>query len=386
MKHLANRMAGLTRGEDGQTAVPAATTRRATDEAEEDFFAPLMAPLADPRGWGEVFQRTLRKLVDEWRPTTFSEGAAVSSLAADYTQLARLQWMIERLQRPGALSEEDAKKLLVLDEACRDQALIRAVIARLDAGDPGACTPEQAKRLAALVATGAAQVEEDTIASDGAAEDLAIEAARERDDPRSAPTTGRSGDTGPADKGEPETREGAAALDPGAVSDRENGADEFEQQELEQLQHLWGLIRPVKKQLADREHLAAVLAGEVRARARETRGLRGMFAAIDECLSRRQWGSSRCALKQRAERLQHQALTAVAAAPEKLLLLYRLRVEVEKSIDRKLQGLRGRGAPPNMARGTAGAAAAGTPAVVRSARRHHSAAPGRSPRPTPKGR
>lgn len=401
MKQLAaKRVAGLpeTGSLDGPVShegavSPTAPGARAVDEQGRDLFAQLTALTTDP-SCDDLFWQTRIALADELRPATFSELLAVSSLARDYVQLSRVQGMIEALQRPPALPAADAEKLRVLDEARQDQRLVREVMARLDAGEQLEVTGKQAGRLAITIVTIVAQVKEDVAASEeDMLLDAAIEANRERlglnrvnpvpRDPDAARPPGRADEAGGADAHDPEQREGASEGDRGAVPDA--AADEFERQELEQLEQLWALIRPVEKQFADPKHLAAVLEGRARIRPRELKGLKAALACIEEGLGRRHWVEEHRGLEQRLERLQHQALAAVAAEPKKLSTLCRLKAELEKSCERKLQSLRSRLGSRDV-KGGLGVAPEATPAPACAPLKHQVAAHRRRPRATPSKR
>lgn len=249
------------------------------------------------------------------------------------------------------------------------------MIIGIDAGDAPACTAKQADRLAAVVALAAAQVEEFmNPREDDALEDSAIEALREgagldRDeaaatDPRAAPPPGSPGEKRYENAPKPKQRVGEAEGDANSIVCQERTA-KSEREELERVKEIWRQIRPVKKKLADRKYIAAALRGRVHIGKRESKGLRTALAQIERGARSQQLTANSRGLEQRVEQLQHQALTAVAAAPQTLLVLHRLKIEVEKSIERKLRGLRGATAPANPTPVEPEAAVAGTSPLAR---------------------
>lgn len=276
--------------------VPASSNGR-TGKArpKHDALAGVMAPAADPGGQDKLYWEARRGLGVEFKVTAFSDVAMLDSLALDYADLARCRRMIDAVQRPASLPRDEDEKWRRLVRFRREEGIAREVIANFAAGEPASCTSGQAEHLAEEVA---AEV-------DGVRQFISQE---------------------------------------DAVPESE--LEGWELEEFRGYKRLWTSYQPVEQKLKDRERVASVLRGKVCVRGRELKALRLAVGQVADHLRVAHTSPDAQALERRVERVEHEGLRAVLAAPEPLLPLHRYQVELEKSIERKLSDLRRREVSP----------------------------------------
>lgn len=273
--------------------------RTGKDRLKYDALAEVMAAAADPSGQDQLYRAARRGLEAQFKVTAFTDADMLDSLALDYAALARCRRMVEAAQRPASLPRGEAEKWRRLVRSRREERIARTVIARFAAGEPASCTPRQAERLAEAVAA-----EVDGVRGYIFQEDAVPESRLKR----------------------------------------------WEREEFQGFKRLWTSYKAVEKKLKDRERVAGVLRGEVCVRGRERKALWLAVGQVADRLRVAHRSPDGQALERRVERAQHEGLRAVLAAPEKPLLLHRYRVELEKSIERKLSSLLGPDVSPKASR------------------------------------
>ena len=125
------------------------------------LFAKAIAPPGDYRGRDVLYGEIRRELVIEFAPATFSQQAAVDSLAGDYLRLALAMQIAEAVMPVCALPQRDAERWKVLAEAEEGLQLVTSTLQRCRGGGRVALPAAQAQPLADRLAKHLAYVEKD---------------------------------------------------------------------------------------------------------------------------------------------------------------------------------------------------------------------------------
>lgn len=186
--------------------------------------AEKIAPPDDPRRLNRDFKRAYKALCDEFGVTTYSQQRVAAELARTYLRLDFADRLMDIVEQPP--SHRD--KALVENESNRrrskrNERLAGELLAALKSGEPPAFKYKDADRLADLVAESAETVEEDM--NEEAVEEL-------------------------------------ASLEEAEAAGELEGFQDYELEELRQLDAQARLIKPRRRQLRDRERLAATFRGD----------------------------------------------------------------------------------------------------------------------------
>jgi hypothetical protein len=228
-------------------------------------------------------------LVEEFKPGTFTETLAVTSLARDFVQLGRATQMIETLQRPGAIRPEDSAKWLQVKEAQQNLRLMERVLAH-DGNDMPIVTKLQAERLA------------DRIAG---------------------------------------VIEGFRADNAQAVEEGEPQEPDLYPEEVEQLRHsreMMALIGKAEKRLTGQTHMTAVFCGREKPARGDWRLVRTLLEESKKGLQFYLTGQT--SFIRQMERVRNDPIEKFAKEPEHLILLTRYLTKIERGIERKIRQLR----------------------------------------------
>jgi len=259
--------------------------RSAMNALKHGLLARCVSPPTDMRGQDKLYRDIRRELIEELQPASFTHRTAVDVLARDYVQLARVAAMIEVLQRPTGLSDQDVTQFDELTDARRELKLVMHLVKVCETGEAMGFKSHAADALAGRVVRSVEQLESDMNPND---EDLT-----------------------------------------------EAEMDQFERQQFRQQKEDWAKVRPIKKKLCDRQYLASVFRGERRMPARELSAVAIMLAPLAS------WLQSCIEEKKCSERRAIQAKENIvllhAQAPQQLMLLQRYQAKIEREICRKLK-------------------------------------------------
>ena len=269
---------------------PQGKARSRTNALKHGLFARQLTPPDDSRQQDELYRQYHRELSDEFCPTTFSEEAAVSRLASQYLQLARVQQMIEMQQQPR-VSDEDEQTYKRVQHARQDRELLADALQRCGNTEPYYYERADADRLAELVARAVAGVYEEL--AEAQAED--------------------------------------------ALTEEE--MDEQELNELRELKQAAATFRPRRHKLQDRDDLKRLFAGDRRSK-------RGELERIRLAMQRQhdQLGlviNLNQGIERRVAAAHQRSVEELGSASERLMLLQQYLRQIERSIERLLSELRG---------------------------------------------
>ncbi len=265
-----------------------------------------------------------RELFDELRPETFTDKAMVDSLALDYVHLEALARNIQALLTPPPLPAHDAAVLEEISAARRGLCDIRKMLGRGRRDDGERDDGNRAHR-------GHDRVKDPADGGGNA----------DGDGQRPIGPCGRPAAERLADL-IVRLVEGIMADLAQARADGEVEADmaEPERREFKWLKAMGKMIRPARRELADRDRVAAVLSGEVAAPIEQLQRLYELLFELEESLSFFIKG------KRDVERTILRRLEEAAAAArdparlDRVERLQRQRREVDKSITLKLHAVR----------------------------------------------
>ena len=250
-----------------------------------DLRALLMVPCSDAAALEQRVRSIRRELEAQFTPAGPVESTLLDGLVSDYAQLVCGRWMLAALQRPD-LSAEDCEKWQQV-QACRESVRVIERLLGQGPSDLLACGRADAECLAGEVAALVKGVEE--------------------------------------------------YLAPDEDWLPEDEMDEYDREDLRQNQNLWDLLGPSKNVLSDREHVAAVLCGQISTLDELLKPLRAALVRLAETNRMRSSGEE--VLERRVDRLSAQKIAALAAAPEQLIKLTRHVHRLEREIERKLRRL-----------------------------------------------
>ena len=296
----AQREASRRNGSLGRGPVTAEGKARSRLNAlKHGLLARVVAPPSDARRQDLMYEKARRRLVEEFRPATFSACAAVDALASDYVQLARARQMVEVLQRPRAMTAEDDQKWRTLRDRRRDLRLAERALARCDAGDTAndvgkggdGNRPFDFKRPDA----------------DRLADQVAALMERARGDLADV---------------EAEEARGEGPTDP------------FEWEEVDRLRRLMDGVGEAADRFADRAHMTSAFRGAAAFAPGDVARLGGPLAFIVRSL--RLWLAREERFEEHVRRLQAKLQGDLARAPDQLMLLERYVAGIERAIERKL--------------------------------------------------
>lgn len=251
--------------------------------------AKFLTPPKDPRNQDQLYEEVHEELINEYDPVGFTAESTVSNLAHDYVQMIRCRQMMEVLQKPKALTDEQREDWENTQRFKRERNLLSAAIARITAKEDFDFPLEAAHILAAKVAALVKQTIRDVRHIDGTA-------------PESDP------DLDPPYEGEIET-----------------------------IQTLWVIIQPLRRKLADEEHLTRLFNGNDVASRMELNRLNKLLKALDQSAAHRD--SLRPEVKRAISTYNDAILMKLASEPERIMLLERYLRDIERSIERKMKQL-----------------------------------------------
>lgn len=322
-RHHKSASRGGRRG--GRDAASPEATAKIT-AARHKFAASLFRPPGDFRGHDCTFNRIFREIAAEFQPRSFTQIAAIASLAADYERLARVREMMEALQEPSLDSDTlDAWKTMRTLQ--KDLAAIKCAL-RLGSGSP--CPAARARRAARLVAASINGIQETL------AEAAAEEAEEAKESAARAVGAGDQPDASKAAGSTPEPQPPAAEGSDRNDSKASQVAAEAEE-ELRLLKELMQLVEPVRDTLTDRARLTALLCSRRHICLRIGRPLHAVLLYIAQC--KRLSLSLRDGPKRKMERRNNVRRMELAYDPKPLIQLQKLQAEVERAIEQKLRRL-----------------------------------------------
>jgi hypothetical protein len=247
----------------------------------------ILTPPADVRDHDRLSRKIRQELIEEFNPATFTQRFAVDLLAQDCLQRCRVTQMIENLQQPAGIVAKDAEAYRQGKADRRDLKHLTSLVGQIDADVPLGCTAKRAKKIAGAVGAHVESLQADA----------------------------NSVDTIPLEE-----------------------MNEFERNEDRLLKAKWAKLRPVKAKLTDRQHIAAVLTGQVRATPAAMKQLRAVLnrlaGMIRERLEQAEGG------KRIVENATSQHVAQLANEPGRLMLLQRYANKIDREIRRKIRQLR----------------------------------------------
>lgn len=254
--------------------------RSRLNSVKHGLLAKVITPPGDPRQHDLLYRRYRQELIDELKPSSFSERALVDALASDYVQLGRARAMIEAAQRMPSMNKQDQATWELIQHRRREERHLDDAVVRIDAGQPPATTMKTARFLLDML---------------------------------------------------------KALVDQfvGDAEDEEVDDDDYVDPATAQLNKLIG---PLEKFLNRDEHTAARLRGQQVCSEPEMACLRPVLVFLRDAA--RRWIRDHDDVQRRLDRQHEDSLTAWATTPEKLMLLARYVRTLERDIERKLERLR----------------------------------------------
>jgi len=275
------------------------------------LFARIIQPAADFRGLQRDYRRIRQALIEQYRPATFTASAEIDGLASDMLRAARARAIIEAAMKPSAALpppvEQAWRRIQPVESKLRHAK--RALRALEKRGNP-LLLKAAAERLAGDLA--------ETVA--GVVGEVAEADAEEGDG---------------IDVAEPPlvtvlTRNQARSLE-------RVEADEAE--ELRELQDFLGKLGRAVGKYQDKAHLAALLSGQGRLTTADRKRLAVVLQRV--ITNTGSWLAGQKDVRWQVTRANNDTLAALAAAPEKLLLLEDYLHRIERSIQRAKDRLEG---------------------------------------------
>jgi len=260
--------------------------RSAANSLKHGLLAKLLSPPGDPREHDRLFRRIRKELLEEFKPATFTERAAVEKLAKLYLQSGRAEELIESLQRPACISQKDAEAYRKLQDDRRNIKHLKRVLLQLDHDEPLACDRDLADLLAERVG-------------------LSVESLQEI---LSEPTVPIAEMT------------------------------EYELEEDRGLKRQWAKVRPVKALLTDRGRLSKILMGETEATPAVKRQLHDFLHRLAQGDGQRI--ERNAGIEQSVIQARQRKVLNLANEPETLMLLQRYANGIERMIGRMIARLR----------------------------------------------
>lgn len=257
--------------------------------------AKSLKPPKDIRGQHELFEHFHEELVNEYRPNGFTAETIVSNLAHDYVQLIRCRRMMEALQRPKSLPQNEKKQWEELERKKKYREHLATAIACITANEDLDFPLEVARQLASKVANLVNQTRED------------FDEVQE------------AGKAGPA---------------------KTDDLVPFQDCEVQEIKDLWGIMRPCHRKLADEDHLTRVFNGQILISRTQSHRLRELLKHLEKNAS---FGvSTYRGVQNKADAMIENMLYAIAQDPSEIMRLERYLRDIERSIDRKLKELQDR--------------------------------------------
>lgn len=256
--------------------------------------AKFLTPARDPRNQDQLYQEVHDELINEYKPVGFTAESTVSNLAHDYVQMIRCRQMMEALQKPTALSQKDHEEWEKMQRLQRRRQALSSTIASITAND-------------------------DLSFSSEVAHDLAVQV---------------TGLVNEITKDIREINEEAKSYDPDTGAELVPLSDE----EIEEAQELWRTIQPLRRQLADEEHLTRVFAGNAVPTKMLSKRLKTLLEKLQEYSVLRD-KRRELDVEQKINALNESILMKLASEPERIMLLERYLRDIERSIERKMKQL-----------------------------------------------
>jgi hypothetical protein len=279
---------------------PGGQAGAAREPISDDLLAHLIAPPSDARRQDLLFGQIRDRLIEEYRPTTFTQTATIDLLAHDYVQLIDARAAKEAPQPPPSLFAVTAvaaaaEKRQRLNSIHKNLESISAALEFLG-GIKRRCEPEQAEHVADLICRWIKRLEMDVAQTQESPAEYEIPKVKKQH------------------------RKLLAMI------------EECEKQELQELQAEWASLQKSIKKLTDREHLYYFFAGLSPAGRRECGQLEGLLQKMYENQQNLKYF---CRI-----RVTQNDVAQVQEQPTKELILAQRRIsDLEKSIDRKLKSL-----------------------------------------------
>jgi hypothetical protein len=260
----------------------------ASNAVTHALLAEHIAPPVELLKDDQLYRHIRDQLIEEFKPSTYTENMAVDSITADYVQLVQARASAKALQRPPVSSQKDSELIHRLSEMKCDRSTIIQLLDSWDGGIRPACSPAAARRIAEHVQG-------------------FVTGLREYVTP--------SKDYLTAEK-----------------------MDDFEREEYRKSMAQWKVVKTVARQLEDQERVTAWLVNETLAQARTLKALRSVLNWIAEYLQMHLRGKE--TEERLARQLQDRMLLARAPASKQSLQRQRQIDALERAIERKLKSLR----------------------------------------------
>lgn len=281
------------------------------------LFARVIMPPADARRHDRLYRQFRQELIDELKPTKFTEFRMVDSIAADYLQLARVGRMIEGLQRPASLPAsltKDWKQSRTINRSARSA---ERLLESIDGDRALSCPKKESVRLAGKIAEGVEHILNDHA-------QIEAEAMAETELSRSpgkcpAPDVADVGDV-------PDVR----TLYPDDL--------DSEDAEIARIKECFVCVEPAAHRLQDKSYVAAVFRGERKAKRGDLPRLRRLLGKWCDCWKETQ--EHRRDIKKQVNGAVDQMELALAESPHELMLLLRYQRSIENAISKKLRQIR----------------------------------------------
>ncbi len=138
----------------------AGKTRVRANGLRHGLRAEKLGPPADARGLDHDYKRTVRALVEEFGPTSFTQLQTISSLARDYLRLHTADRMLDAAATPGVFGAREHKEQYQMHRRARrlERQAADALVA-LRSGEPADLMLRAADQLAGHIANLVEQVE-----------------------------------------------------------------------------------------------------------------------------------------------------------------------------------------------------------------------------------
>jgi hypothetical protein len=286
----------------GSAAQPDNEARPFKQPLESDLVGRLIAPLSDTTKQDLLFRQIRDRLIEEFRPTTFSQMATVDELTDDYVRLIRAR-APKPQEAPLPLDSRFAnavaiarKKRQRLDEVRKRLESIRVALEFL-AGFKKYCDLEHAEHAAELVCNWIRRLETDLTPMEDSPAEGKTPTVKKRD------------------------REFMAKV------------EEFERQELGESEAEWATLRPHIKKFTHRDRMHNVFAGLSEVRGRERDQLQALLVRMRENQEMLEYYCS-------IDVPQNDEAHVQEPPTEESILEQRYISDLEKSIERKLKSLR----------------------------------------------